>query len=203
MVRRKHGKLSEDDHEVWSKVTQTTAPLHPVKPIKVVIFTPKPERVPLAQKPSRQMIRPLTQIGGMLPEARVTVNLAPDPMVASLKPDHQMDRKNFERLRKGKIKPDARLDLHGLTAAQAHSELTAFIHRSHAAGKRLALVITGKGNSTRAEEGIMPTRQGILRHSLPHWLSRPDLKPKILQITPAHAKHGGGGAYYVYLRRTR
>ncbi len=114
-----------------------------------------------------------------------------------------MDRKNFDRLRKGKIKPDARLDLHGLTAAQAHSELTAFIHRSHAAGKRLALVITGKGNSTREEEGIMPTRQGILRHSLPHWLNRPDLKLKILQITPAAAKHGGGGAYYVYLRRTR
>lgn len=157
----------------------------------------------MAQKPSRQMIRPLMQIGGMRPEAHVTINLALDPMKASEKADHNMDRKNFDRLRKGKIKPDARLDLHGLTAAQAHSELTAFIHRSHVAGKRLALVITGKGNSTREAEGIMPTRQGILRHSLPHWLNRPDLKPKILQITPAHAKHGGGGAYYVYLRRTR
>jgi len=202
MVRRKHRKLSEDDHEVWSKVTQTAIPLHSVKPIKTT-FTPEPERVPLASKRSRQMIRPLTQIGGVRPEARVTINLAIDPMKASEKPNHHMDRKNFDRLRKGKIKPDARLDLHGLTAAQAHSELTAFIHRSHAAGKRLALVITGKGNSTYEEEGIMPTRQGILRHSLPHWLNRPDLKPKILQITPAHAKHGGGGAYYVYLRRTR
>lgn len=202
MVRRKHGKLSKDDHEVWSKVAQTTIPLHSIKSVKA-IFTPEPERAPFAVKPSRQVIRPLTHIGGMRPEARVTINLAQDPMKASETPSHQMDRKNFDRLRKGKIKPDARLDLHGMTAAQAHSELTAFIHRSHAAGKRLALVITGKGNSTREEEGIMPTRQGILRHSLPHWLDRPDLRPKILQITPAHAKHGGGGAYYVYLRRSR
>ena len=122
--------------------------------------------ISLAAKPMRQVIRPLTQIGGMIPDARVTINLAPDPMKASETPNHQMDRKNFDRLRKGKIKPDARLDLHGMTAVQAHSELTAFIHKSHAAGKRLALVITGKGNSFRTEEGIMPTRQGILRHSL-------------------------------------
>ena len=70
-------------------------------------------------------------------------------------------------------------------------------------GKRLALVVTGKGNSTRDEGGIMPHRQGILRHSLPHWLNMPDIRPKILEITPAHLKHGGGGAYYVYLRRVR
>ncbi len=139
----------------------------------------------------------------MVQQARVTINLATDPMQAAKAPGNQMDRRRFEQLRKGKIKPDARLDLHGLTADQAHSQLIAFIHRSHGAGKRLALVITGKGNTTHAEEGIMPTRQGILRHSLPHWLDRADLRPLILQITPAHAKHGGGGAYYVYLRRSR
>lgn len=201
MSRRKRGKLSEDDHDVWSKVAETTIPLRPVRP--KLEFKADPVSAPLAQKPVRPVIRPLTRIGGVTPEARVTINLAQDPMKASEKPGNQMDRRNFDRLRKGKMKPDARLDLHGMTAAQAHSELSHFIIQSHAAGKRLALVITGKGNSTRAEEGIMPTRQGILRHSLPHWLNRPDLKSKILEITPAHAKHGGGGAYYVYLRRHR
>jgi len=202
MARRKRGKLSEEDHEVWSRVAETTIPLRPIV-TKSPDFAPEPVHAPLAQKPPRPVIRPLTRIGGVTPEAHVTINLAPDPMKASEKPGNQMDRRNFERLRKGKMRPDARLDLHGMTAAEAHSELIAFIHRSHAAGKRLALVITGKGNSTRQEEGIMPSRQGILRHSLPHWLSRADLKPMILEITPAHAKHGGGGAYYVYLRRSR
>lgn len=198
MVRKR--VLSRDDHEVWSVVAATTVPRRPVTlPLEFHIEPTAPR----AQKPVRPAIRPLTRIGGAVPEARVTINLAPDPMKAAEKPVHNMDRKNFERLRKGKMKPDARIDLHGMTAATAHSELTAFIFRSHAAGKRLALVITGKGNSTRAEEGIMPSRQGILRHSLPHWLDRPDIRPMILQITPAHAKHGGGGAYYVYLRRHR
>ncbi len=202
MARRKRGKLSEEDREIWSKVARTAVPLHPVKPSEAA-FHPDPPVAPMAGKPVKQPLRPLTRIGGQVQEARVTVNRATDPMRAAEIPGNQMDRRNFERLRKGKMRPDARLDLHGMTAAQAHGELTAFIHRCHAAGKRLALVITGKGNTMREEEGIMPTRQGLLRHSLPHWLDAPHLRPMILEITPAHARHGGGGAYYVYLRRKR
>lgn len=101
------------------------------------------------------------------------------------------------------MRPDAKLDMHGMTADRAHAELTAFIHRSHAAGKRLALVVTGKGNAPREDVGFMPMRQGILKHSLPHWLNNADMRPMILEVTPAHAKHGGGGAFYVYLRRQR
>jgi len=202
MGRRKRGYLSDDDREIWSAVARTATPLHPARP-KPVDFAPEPVHAPMAEKPAPHPPRPLTRIGGKLSGGRVTVNLATDPMRAAETPGNRMDRKNFERLRKGKIKPDARLDLHGMTAAQAHSELTGFIYRCHAAGKRLALVITGKGNTVREEVGIMPTRQGILRHSLPHWLDSPHLRPMILEITPAHARHGGGGAYYVYLRRKR
>jgi DNA-nicking Smr family endonuclease len=38
---------------------------------------------------------------------------------------------------------------------------------------------------------------------LPQWLSVPGIAPLIVQILPAHDRHGGGGAYYVYLRRSR
>lgn len=145
-------------------------------------------------------VKVLTRIGAAKPEARVTINLASDPMAMV---GTQMDRKNYDRLRKGKIRPDAKLDMHGMTADRAHAELTAFIHRSHAAGKRLALVVTGKGNASREDVGFMPMRQGILKHSLPHWLNTADMRPMILEVTPAHAKHGGGGAFYVYLRRQR
>lgn len=200
MTRRKRGNLTDDDREIWSRFVQTTVPLRPVVK-KPSAFHPKP--TPVAQKHLRPMIKPLTQIGRHVPEARITINLATDPMKAVEKSRNQMDRKNFDRLRKGKIKPDAKLDLHGMTAAEAHSELRAFIFRCHSADKRLALIVTGKGNTTRAEEGFMPIRQGILRHSVPHWLEAPDIRPKILEVTPAHARHGGGGAYYVYLRRLR
>ena len=200
MTRRKRGNLTDDDREIWSRFVQTTVASRAVVS-KPSAFHPKP--TPIVQKHLRPMIKPLTQIGRHVPEARITINLATDPMKASEKSSNQMDRKNFDRLRKGKMSPDAKLDLHGMTAAEAHSELRAFIYRAHSAGNRLALVVTGKGNTTHAEEGFMPTRQGVLRHSLPHWLDAPDMRPKILEVTPAHAKHGGGGAYYVYLRRVR
>ncbi len=75
-----------------------------------------------------------------------------------------------------------------------------FILAAHAEGVRLVLVITGKGRPGDADAHA-PQRQGILRHSLPHWLAAPPLVGRVLQIVPAHQRHGGGGAYYVYLRR--
>jgi DNA-nicking Smr family endonuclease len=113
-----------------------------------------------------------------------------------------MDRRRFERLRRGKITPDARLDLHGMTSERAHSALTGFVLDAHARGLRLLLVITGKGRP--GDPGtVIPERHGILRHSLPHWLAAPPLGARVLQVAPAHQRHGGGGAFYVYLRRSR
>jgi DNA-nicking Smr family endonuclease len=95
-----------------------------------------------------------------------------------------------------------KIDLHGMTIAEAHPELVAFILNSHAMGRRLVLVITGKGKD-RDDGGPIPTRFGVLRHQVPQWLALPPLAQAILQVTPAHLRHGGHGAYYVYLRRTR
>ena len=64
------------------------------------------------------------------------------------------------------------------------------------------LVVTGKGKD-RDDGGPIPVRLGVLRHNVPQWLSTPPLAQIVLQVTEAHLKHGGGGAYYVYLRRNR
>lgn len=114
----------------------------------------------------------------------------------------RMDRKTHTRMTRGKLKPEARIDLHGMTMDRAHPALTGFIMRSASEGKRLVLVITGKGKD-RDEDGPIPVRRGVLRHNVPHWLSVPPLSQLVLQITSAHVSHGGGGAYYVYLRRLR
>lgn len=130
------------------------------------------------------------------------VDLAPDPQAALATAGPQMDRRRFDKLRRGRLEPDARLDLHGMTAARAHAALTSFILGAHGSGYRLVLVITGKGRAP--EDGsLAPHRHGVLRHSLPHWLQAPPLASRILQIAPAHLRHGGAGAYYVYLRRQR
>ena len=112
-----------------------------------------------------------------------------------------MDHKTHRKMSRGKIAPEARIDLHGMTLAVAKSALTGFILSCSASGRRLVLVITGKG---KADESVhQPRRHGILRHSLPHWLGAPPLIGHILQVTPAHQRHGGAGAFYIYLRRRR
>ena len=86
-----------------------------------------------------------------------------------------------------------------MTSENAHARLIGFIQSAHANGLRLVLVITGKGRADA--EAIQPRRHGVLRHSLPHWLAAPPLAGRVLQVASAHQKHGGGGAFYVYLRR--
>jgi DNA-nicking Smr family endonuclease len=77
-----------------------------------------------------------------------------------------------------------------------------FIAGAHARGLRLVLVITGKGKA-HDDHGPIPTRTGILRHQVPQWLNSGALRALILQVTEAHRSHGGGGAYYVYLKRRK
>ena len=113
-----------------------------------------------------------------------------------------MDRTTFQRMKRGKVRPEARIDLHGMTADAAHQRLTAFLFQAQASGRRLVLVITGKGRPG-SDEGPVPYRMGVLRRSLPEWLGRAPLKPIVQQIAEAHQRHGGSGAFYVYLRRIR
>ena len=111
-----------------------------------------------------------------------------------------MDAGTHAKMTRGKLVPEARIDLHGMTLAEAHPELIRFILNAQSQGLRLVLVITGKGKR-RDDSGPIPQRMGALRHQVPHWLHLPPLGPAVLQISEAHLKHGGSGAYYVYLRR--
>ncbi len=90
---------------------------------------------------------------------------------------------------------EARLDLHGMTQAEAHGRLVAFVEGHQAAGRRCVLVVTGKG--TWREEG------GVLRDAVPRWLNEPGLRPRILSFSHAQPKDGGEGALYILLKRLR
>lgn len=107
-----------------------------------------------------------------------------------------LDRRTDERLRKGQMKIDARLDLHGLNQGEARMALRAALSKAYERGKRCVLVITGKGRSSR-EEG------GVLRKKLPGWLAEAPLKNIVLKTHPAKPRDGGEGAVYVLLRRQR
>jgi DNA-nicking Smr family endonuclease len=115
-----------------------------------------------------------------------------------------MKQTAHRRMIRGKMKPEARIDLHGMTLSEAHPALVDFVIDAHARGLRLLLVITGKGRGgDREDHGPIPIRRGVLKQQVPGWLTAPPLGPLVLEIREAHQRHGGGGAYYVYLRRPR
>ncbi|WP_294227427.1 Smr/MutS family protein [uncultured Shimia sp.] len=195
MTRR---KLSEDEVTLWRKVADTAERLHPgANPHELPKPKPKPTKKP---RPHLTPALPSFEVGSKAPVGRSGHDLMGSVSDRVARQPVQMDKKAFGRMKRGKLKPEGKIDLHGMTADQAHGALTGFIMRAHGEGKRLVLVITGKGK-TRRDEGPIPTRRGVLKHQVPQWFALPPLKACILQVAEAHIRHGGTGAYYVYLRR--
>jgi DNA-nicking Smr family endonuclease len=98
-----------------------------------------------------------------------------------------LDKSTWQQFRTGKIRAEARLDLHGHTATRAHQEVRHFLERAHAARLRCVEIITGKGE--------------ILARELPDWLNAPSLRPLILALAHPHAANTG--AVRILLRRVR
>ena len=193
--RRRH--LSPEEKALWEQVAKTTERLHadkPSEPDAAPLPQPTPARDTFVQPPI-----PNFRVGAKV-SAKRPHDIAPSIADGLRKAPLIMDHKTHKKMTGGKLKPDSRIDLHGMTVAEAHSELIAFLLTAHDIGHRLVLVITGKGKD-RADGGPIPTRMGVLRHQVPQWMRLPPLNHVVMQVTPAHLKHGGHGAYYVYLRR--
>lgn len=128
------------------------------------------------------------------PAMRETVAVPPKPSktppAAKAK---DVDARTDERLRKGKMPIQAKLDLHGYKQDEAHAALVKFIKSSYARGCRCVLVVTGKGRGG----------EGVLRRKVPYWLGEGELSPMVLKIHTARPHDGGEGALYVLLRRNR
>ena len=196
MAKKPKG-LTSDDRSIWQRVAETAVPIQHA-PVSRPADKKPPKKIRAEQHPA-------------ISHFKVGARAAPLPRKHDIQKDIRqqvaeapvnMDRKSFQNLRRGKLKPEGRIDLHGMTLAEAHPALIGFVMSSHRAGKRLVLVITGKGKH-KDEGGPMPVRMGVLRHQVPEWLRMAPVASLVLQIGEAHLKHGGGGAYYVYLRRKR
>ncbi len=104
------------------------------------------------------------------------------------------DPKADKKVARGRMTIDATLDLHGHTQASAHVALRRFIIAAHGRGDRCVLVITGKGNPAAPD-------RGVLRARFRDWIEEEDLRARIARAAAAHQRHGGDGAYYVFLKR--
>lgn len=151
--------------------------------------------------------KPLRARSAQAPKPRVEPRPAPRPSVATptavpvpVLPELShgaspgVDRRTAERLHRGRMEIDGKIDLHGMTQSEAHDALAVFMDRAEARGWRCVLVITGKGTRPGG---------GVLRASVPRWLNLPPHRARILSFGAARPKDGGDGALYVLLRRRR
>lgn len=199
-MKRRGRSLRPEEKELWETIAARTDKVNHKRDIEPAAETP-PKPAPDPRPLPMPMPVPAFRIGQKVDPRRqhdlsrpVTEALHTAPLM--------MDHKKHAQLKRGKLAPEARIDLHGMTLTEAHTELHYFIMGAHDDGKRLVLVITGKGKD-RDEGGPIPTRLGVLRHQVPMWLRLPPLGPLVQQVVPAHIRHGGHGAYYVYLSRHR
>jgi DNA-nicking Smr family endonuclease len=168
--------LSYDERVLWTMVTKSIAPLHGTSP-----EFEEPASVP-PPAPKRNAAKH--------PAA------APPPQTAKPPPLTPLGRRMRQRVARGREAIDARMDLHGLTQAEAHSALARFLRAASGRGARLVLIITGKGGRGDGE-------RGVLRRQVPHWLALPEFRDLVIGFEDAHIAHGGEGALYVRLRRRR
>lgn len=199
MSRRRD--LRPEEREVWDQVARSARAMHPAK--RKVLAEPLPAK-PLILKPAPAPSLGLEgfKLGAKAPKVGARHDLTRSPKEKLQAAPLRMDAATHKTMSRGKLMPEARIDLHGMTLSQAHPELIAFVLGSFARGLRLVLVITGKGKD-RDTGGPIPVRVGALRHQVPQWLRLAPIAPVILQVSQAHLRHGGDGAYYIYLKRQR
>lgn len=191
-------RLRPEELELWQQIAQSADPMHPSRPM------PQPRPLPKKPKVEQRAPDPIPAFN-LGQKARYAL---PNPMPPMTTSDRlrsepvSMDAKAFGRMKRGKLVPEDRIDLHGMTLDQAHPALARFILTSQTRGLRLVLVITGKGQRQDVYDP-MPRRRGVLKSQVPQWLRLPPVSQAVLQITEAHQRHGGGGAFYVYLKRRK
>jgi DNA-nicking Smr family endonuclease len=176
---RRKRNLSEEERALWESVAKQT------KPLRKEPRAAKADGAPAAEAPGAAKPAAPTKPLPSVKTPRMAPPLAP------------LGRRERAQLSRGRKEIDARLDLHGMTQTRAHRALSGFLLRAHRDGLTFVLVITGKGKLGAESE------RGVLRRQVPQWLSLPEFRSLVVGFEEAHIGHGGEGALYVRIRRSK
>lgn len=191
--RGRRRRLSAEEAELWQRVTAAAKPLR------------RGRRPPAADLPAAdEAARAADNDRQPTPPDADRAAVAPPPAPPPRRPQRELghgvapglDKRTLSKLRRGQIRIEAEIDLHGRTQDEAHRALLAFLAAAQASGRRCVRVITGRGL-----RGDGTT--GVLRRSVPIWLNQPGNRERILAFCYATPADGGEGALYVLLRRRR
>ena len=181
------------DFDLWLETAKTIKPLRirtplPSAAVHSVLSAPVKKHISLPSAPHAPTPSPLHK---------------PPPLTG-------LDRRTAQRLTRGQVDIERRLDLHGSGIEVARVQLMSFLREAQAAGARNVLVITGKGDSPFSRHTLhgsghfhAPERAGRLRRLVTEWFHEADFRSLVAGFQPAHPRHGGGGAFYVRVRRIR
>ena len=177
MIRR----LTSEERELWEQLRRSVRPLQPEPPPPPSKPTPVNAAADLPAARTQKAVQSLGSPPAIPPAA---------PPLAGFEP------RTRRRLARGLTEVDARIDLHGMRQERAFTALFSFLRHAQMRGSKLVLVITGKGREGHDS-------RGVLRHTVPAWLSRPEFRDLVLGFEEAGRRHGGAGALYVRLRRRK
>ena len=171
----------QDDWALWQSVAGSIKPLPGKKLEKPPVFKETQPKKPIKQQSAPAVTPPQADPRPELPALSVGALIG-------------LDKRTAQRLKRGRLKIEARLDLHHCTQAEAHEALLYFMAESTAAGRRTVIVITGKGLKRTGEIGI-------LRTMVPRWLNQAPLREQIVAVCEATPQDGGSGALYLRLKK--
>lgn len=183
------------DFDLWLDIAKS------VKPLRHFVSKPQPVKShPPAQADPH---KPLTSVSAPRVHLPASQYTSPPQLTG-------LDRRTTQRLTRGQVEIDLKLDLHGSGIEMARMRLMQFLRIAQADGARTVLVVTGKGDSLYSRHTLhgadyfhSPDRQGRLRRLVPEWFHEAEFRSLVSGFQPAHPKHGGGGAFYVKIRRPR
>lgn len=168
-------KDHDEEHGLWRRVKDTVSPLKARKPDGPATKRTAPHR---SSKSETRPIEPRTARPKNAPvkQRRATSE----------------DRSAHKKVRRGRIEAQAQIDLHGKTHDEARAYLLRRLEGHAGENIRTVLVITGRGMRD----------EGVLRTGLPIWMGEGCFRVLVSGYAPAHTRHGGKGAWYVFLRKT-
>jgi len=164
--------LSEDDRDTLARAMADVVPL---------------------RRDGRERVAPAPVSRGDAPHTTVPVS-APDDELESAETSYAapgVDRRVLRRLRRQEFGVDARLDVHGLTAAEALTRVEQFVEGSRHRRHVCVCIVHGRGLHSENGVAVLKTRVRERLRRMRH----------VVAFVDAPAGDGGAGAVYVLLRK--
>ena len=181
-------KLAEfDDNDAFLLAMAGVQRMGAKRPVAGKVAQAEPERQIVRRIEENEQQLFLQAISGLKLDVKFEDEIPEETASATPRPTSRL-----KQLRRGTIRIDYELDLHGLTKDEALAALATFVKGAYRRGQQAALVITGRGNHSADEP--------ILKKAVEQWLKGDGIS-MIAESLTAPRELGGEGAVVIFLKK--